>query len=56
MQEAITAMLSVNRAYINYVIDHIKQQYGSVDNYLEKELNVGSGKKILLKKYLLYPY
>lgn len=53
-QEAITALLSVNRAYIQYAIEHIKQKYGSVDNYLEKELRVTSGKKMLLRKYLLY--
>jgi Protein tyrosine/serine phosphatase len=56
MQEAITAMLSVNRAYLNYAIDHIKLKYGSVDNYLEKELRVTSGKRNLLRKYLLYTF
>ncbi|MEA4916955.1 tyrosine-protein phosphatase [Proteiniphilum sp.] len=56
LQEAVTAMLSVNRAYLNYVIDHIKEKYGSVDNYLEKELRVTSGKKSLLRKYLLYQF
>ena len=56
IQEAITAMLSVNRAYLNYAIDHIKEKYGSVDNYLEKELRVTNGKKILLRKYLLYSF
>lgn len=56
LQEAVTAMLSVNRAYLNYAIDHINQTYGSVDNYLEKELRVTSGKRNLLKKYLLYPF
>lgn len=56
LQEAVTAMLSVNPAYLNYVIDHIKKTYGSVDNYLEKELRVTSGKKILLRKYLLYQF
>ena len=56
LQEAVTAMLSVNGAYLNYVIDHIKQKYGSVDNYLDKELRVTSGKKNLLRKYLLYQF
>lgn len=56
MQEAVTAMLSVNRAYLNYAIDHIKEKYGSVDNYLEKELRVTSGKRNLLRKYLLYQF
>lgn len=56
MQEAVTAMLSVNRAYINYVVEYINEKYGSVDNYLEKELRVTSGKKSLLRKYLIYPF
>lgn len=46
MQEAVTAMLSVNRSYLNYVIDHINNKYGSVDAYLEKELRVSNGKRI----------
>ena len=56
MQEAITAMLSVNKAYINYATEYIKNTYGSMDKYLEKELNVTSGKRALLRKYLLYKY
>ncbi|MDR1742719.1 MAG: tyrosine-protein phosphatase [Dysgonamonadaceae bacterium] len=54
MQEAITAMLSVNRVYLEYTIDYIKQKYGSVNNYLEKELKITQGKKTLLRKYLFY--
>lgn len=56
LQEAVTAMLSVNRAYLNFAIDHINEKYGSMDNYLEKELRVTSGKKNLLRKYLLYQF
>ena len=56
MQEAVTAMLSVNRSYLNYAIDHIKVKYGSVDNYLEKELRVTTGKRNLLRKFLLYQF
>jgi protein-tyrosine phosphatase len=56
MQEAVTAMLSVNRAYLNYAIDYIIKTYGSVDNYLEKELKVTPEKRSLLRKYLLYPF
>jgi len=55
LQEAITAMLTVNKSYLNYAIEHINQKYGSIDNYLEKELRVTSGKRSLLRKYLLYP-
>ena len=56
MQEAVTAMLSVNRAYLNFVIDHINEKYGSVDNYLESELRVTNSKRNILRKYLLYPF
>lgn len=56
MQEAVTAMLSVNRAYLNYAIDHINKTYGSVDGYLEKELQVTSDKRELLRKHLLYSF
>jgi protein-tyrosine phosphatase len=54
IQEALTAVLTVDKAYLNYVIDYIQQKYGSVDNYLEKGLRVTTGKKNLLRKYLLY--
>ena len=53
-QEAVTALMSVNVVYINYTIDYINQKYGSVDNYIEKELKLTPGKKILLRKHLLY--
>lgn len=53
-QEAVTALMSVNPAYINYTIDYINQKYGSIDNYLEKELKLTSGKRTLLRKHLLY--
>lgn len=56
LQEAVTAMLSVNRSYLNYVVEYIKNRYGSIDNYLEKELRVTSGKRNLLRKYLLYNF
>lgn len=55
-QEAVTALMSANVAYINYTIDYINQKYGSIDNYLEKELKLTSGKRILLYKHLLYNY
>ncbi len=53
-QEAVTAIFSVRPSYINYTIDYINQKYGSVDNYLEKELKVSASNKNLLRKYLLY--
>ena len=54
IQEALTAVLTVNPAYLNYTLDHIRQKYGSLDNYLQKELRITSGKKNLLRKILLY--
>ena len=53
-QEAVTALMSVNHAYINYTIDYINQKYGSIDSYIEKELKLTPGKKTLLRKHLLY--
>ena len=53
-QEAVTAIFSVRPSYINYTIDYINQKYGSVDNYLEKELGLSNQNKNLLRKYLLY--
>lgn len=54
MQEAVTALLSVNAAYLNYAVNYIKQKYNTVDNYLEKELKLSSGKKSILRKQMLY--
>ncbi len=54
MQEAVTALLSVNTAYLNYAVNYIKQKYNTVDNYLEKELKLSSGKKSILRKQMLY--
>jgi protein-tyrosine phosphatase len=54
MQEAITALLSTDKAYLNYAIEHIEQKYGTVDNYLEKELKLSDGKRAILRRYLLY--
>ena len=56
MQQAITAMLTVERAYLSYAIQHIRRTYGSVSNYLENELRVTSAKRSLLRRHLLYPF
>lgn len=53
-QEAVTALFSVRPSYINYTIDYLNQKYGSVDNYIEKELKLTTQNKNLLRKYLLY--
>lgn len=54
LQEAMTALFSANRAYLNYAFDYIKETYGSIDEYLEKEVRVSKGKKIILRKLMLY--
>lgn len=53
-QEAVTAIFSVRPSYINYTIDYINQKYGSIDNYIEKELGLSNQNRNLIRKYLLY--
>ena len=54
MQESMTALFSANSSYLSYAFDYIRDKYGSIENYLEKELRVSNGKKIILKKLMLY--
>lgn len=54
LQEAMTAFFSANNAYLHYAFDYIKETYGSIDEYLEKEVRVSKGKKIILRKLMLY--
>ena len=56
MQQALTAMLSVNRAYLNYVVEHIRRKYGSVSSFLETQLGVSSRKRNVLRRNLLYVF
>lgn len=53
-QEAVTALLTVKPSYLNYTIDYINQKYGSVDSYIEKELNFPNNKKSSLHNFLIY--
>lgn len=54
LQEAMTALFSANRAYLGFAFDYIRETYGSIDNYLEKEVRVSKGKTIILRKLMLY--
>ena len=54
MQESMTALFSANRAYLSYAFNYIRDTYGSLDNYLEKEVRVSKGKMIILRKLMLY--
>ena len=56
MQEAITAILLVNRAYLNYAVVHIRREFGSVDNFLETQLGVSNRVRNALRRNLLYVF
>ncbi len=53
-QEALTTLLSVNEQLFNFIYEKIKMDYGSMNNYLEKKLNLTPQKKIQLREILLY--
>jgi protein-tyrosine phosphatase len=54
VQETITALFRAHRETLKYAIDLLKNQYGSIDNYLEKELKLTYGKRKKLKEIMLY--
>ena len=53
-QEALTLISNANLAYLKYALSCIRKKYGSVDEYMEKELNLTHEKKEKLKNILLY--
>lgn len=53
-QEALTMLTRTDPAYLRYAISCIRQQYGSVDEYLTKELEITDQKKMKLQQILLY--
>jgi protein-tyrosine phosphatase len=54
VQETITALFSAQRETIKYSLELLKDNYGSIDNYLEKELKLTHRKREKLKSLLLY--
>ena len=54
MQEAVTAILLVDRAYLNYAVMHIRDEYGSVGNFIETQLGVSNRQRNALRRNLLY--
>jgi protein-tyrosine phosphatase len=54
IQKAITALYSAHTETIRYSSELIKANYGSMDNYLEKELLLTHKKREKLKSLLLY--
>jgi protein-tyrosine phosphatase len=54
IQETMTAMFRSHRETITYAFEIINKKYGSVDKYLEQELNLTPKKREKLKEILLY--
>jgi Protein tyrosine/serine phosphatase len=54
VQETMTAFFSAHRETITYAFDRIIKEYGSLENYLEKDFNLTSKKREKLKEILLY--
>jgi len=52
-QEALTVMLQTNEAYLDLAFRKIRKDYGSVDKYLIKELNLSEKDLGKLKELLL---
>lgn len=49
----VRQMWGVQSSYLNAARDEIIKRYKSIDNYLQKELNVGKAEKKTLAKYLI---
>ncbi len=54
VQEALTTLFSTHEQVLNYLFDQIDKEYGSLNNYLEKELKLTPKKREKLKSLLLY--
>ncbi len=53
VQEGLTVLFSSHEEILDYVFEEINKEYGSVTNYLEKELHLTSKKREQLKNLLL---
>jgi protein-tyrosine phosphatase len=54
VQETMTAMMRTHKEVINYVFEKEIKDYGSINKFLEQELNLTYKKKEKLKEILLY--
>jgi protein-tyrosine phosphatase len=54
IQETLTALVRVHKSTVTYSFDRIIKEYGSMDNYFVKELDLTANKREKLKKILLY--
>jgi len=55
VQEALTVLLAPQKEAIEYTRKYIEKEYGSLDDYFEKELQLTAPKREKLKELLLYP-
>ena len=53
-QEALSLIQSADSRFLSYTRDYIRQQHGSINNYLEEELGLTPEKKRQLKHLLLH--
>jgi protein-tyrosine phosphatase len=53
-QEALTAIITANESFLDLALMKIKKDYGSVDNYLRKELNFTEKEQNKLKEIILF--
>lgn len=53
-QEALTILLSANESYLRLALKKIEKDYGSMSNYLSKELNISEKQQDKLKEILLF--
>ena len=53
-QEALTVILTANESFLRLAIGKINKEYGSVSNYLSKELNINEKQQEKLKEIMLF--
>lgn len=53
-QESITVFLTANESLLDLAFQKIRKEYGSLDKYLSKELNITDNERDTLKDILLY--
>ncbi|WBW99233.1 tyrosine-protein phosphatase [Oceanirhabdus sp. W0125-5] len=53
-KEIFKAFMEVRREYIEYAFNTIKERYGSIDDYLNKEYGINEEKRTKLKKNYLW--
>ena len=52
-EEVVAGVLGVKESYLQATIDAIKNNYGTIDNYLKKEMGLDKkNERILKEKYL----